>query len=51
MNTIIASNRLDLDQARQNVGPDLAPNCLPRLTLDDKISSQAGKVFKLSNNS
>ena len=25
------SNSLGPDQARQNVGPDLVPNCLPRL--------------------
>ena len=29
------SNSLDLDQARQNVGPDLGPNCLQRLSADD----------------
>ena len=29
------SNSLDLDQARRFVGPDLGPNCLPRLTADD----------------
>ena len=29
------SNSLDLDQARQNVGPDLVPNCLQRLSADD----------------
>ena len=29
------SNRLDPDQARQNVGPDLGPNCLQRLLADD----------------
>ena len=29
------SNSLDPDQARQFVGPDLGPNCLPRLTADD----------------
>ena len=28
------SNSLDPDQARQFVGPDLGPNCLPRLTAD-----------------
>ena len=31
-NTIRVSNNLDLDQARQNVGPDLGPNCLQRLS-------------------
>ena len=29
------SNSLDLDQVRQNVGPDLVPNCLQRLSADD----------------
>ena len=28
------SNSLDPDQARRFVGPDLGPNCLPRLTAD-----------------
>ena len=36
-NTIIVSNSWDLDQARQNVGPDLGPNCLQKLSSDDKI--------------
>ena len=30
------SNRLDPDQDRQNVDPDLGPNCLQRLSVDDK---------------
>ena len=29
------SNSLDPDQAQQFVGPDLGPNCLPRLLADD----------------
>ena len=29
------SNSLDPDQARRTVGPDLGPNCLPRLSADD----------------
>ena len=29
------SNRLDPDQARQIVGPDLGPVCLQRLSADD----------------
>ena len=29
------SNSLDPDQARQNVGPDMHPNCLQRLSADD----------------
>ena len=34
-NTIRMSNSLDPDQARQNVRPDLGPNCLQRLSADD----------------
>ena len=34
-NTIRVSNSLDSDQARQNVGPDLCPNCLKKLSADD----------------
>ena len=33
-NTTRVSNRLGPDQARQNVGPDLGPNCLQRLSAD-----------------
>ena len=29
------SDSLDPDQARLNVGPDLGPNCLHRLSADD----------------
>ena len=29
------SNSLDPDLARQFVGPDLGPNCLPKLSADD----------------
>ena len=36
-NTIRVSNGLDPDQDRQNVGPDLGPKCLQRLSADDKI--------------
>ena len=35
-NTISLSNNLDPDQDRQNVGPDLGPNCLQRLLADNK---------------
>ena len=34
-NTISVSNSLNPDQAAHNVGPDLGPNCLPRLLADD----------------
>ena len=30
------SNNLDPDQDRHSVGPDLGPNCLQRLSVDDK---------------
>ena len=29
-------NGLDTDQDRRSVGPDLGPNCLQRLSADDK---------------
>ena len=35
-NTIRVSNSLDPDQARHFVGPDLGPNCLQRLSADNK---------------
>ena len=36
------SNSLAPDQTRQNVGPDLEPNCLQRLSADDtsKLSAE-----------
>ena len=42
-NTIWVSNCLDLDQARHYVGPDLGPNCLQRLSADDKIGHKQAK--------
>ena len=39
------SNSLDPDQARRFVGPDLGPNCLPRLTAD-VTGRQRVKPFK-----
>ena len=35
MNTIRVSNSMDPDQAQQNVGPDLGPNFLQKLSTDD----------------
>ena len=35
-NTIRVSNRLDPDQDRHSVGPDLGPNCLQTLSAGDK---------------
>ena len=37
-NTIRVLSSLDPDQARQNVGPDLGPNCLQRLSANNKRS-------------
>ena len=37
-NIIRVSNSSDPDQARHSVGPDLDPNCLQRLSADDKSS-------------
>ena len=34
--TIRVSNRLDPDQTRHFIGPDLGPNCLQRLSADNK---------------
>ena len=34
-NTFRVSNSLDPDQARHFVGPDLGPNCLPRLSANN----------------
>ena len=34
-NTIRVSNSLDSDQERQNVGPDLDPNCLQKSSAND----------------
>ena len=48
------SNRLDPDQARHNVGPDLDPSCLQRLSANDtskqrvKVGVVLGKVNSLS---
>ena len=35
-NTIRVSNNLVPDEARRFVGPDLGPNCLQRLSTDEK---------------
>ena len=37
------SNGLDPDQDRHSVGPDLGPNCLQRLSADDKSCRQQRK--------
>ena len=47
------ANSLDPDQARQNVGPDMDPNCLQRSAADDKIFAVVGglviNVYKNSD--
>ena len=37
------SNSLDPDQDQHFVGPDLGPNCLQRLSADDKSHRKKGK--------
>ena len=39
------SNSLDPDQARRIVGPDLGPNCLPRLSADDTGRQRVHVMF------
>ena len=49
------SNSLDPDQARRFVGPDLGPNCLPRLSADDtgrqrvKVNRKVPKYLDAKN--
>ena len=42
------SNGLDPDQDRQNVGADRGPNCLQRLSVDDKSYPKRGELTYLS---
>ena len=42
------SNSLDPDQARRIVGPDLGPNCLPRLISADDTGRQNVKISDIS---
>ena len=42
-NTARVSNSLEPDQAQHVVGPDLAPNCLQRLSADNKRCHKRGK--------
>ena len=48
-NIIRVSNGLDPDQDRHSVGPDLGPNCLQRLSADDKSSRWQGKIYYVSS--
>ena len=43
--TIRVSNGLDPDQDRHYVGPDLDPNCLQRLSADDKNAVEIRMQF------
>ena len=38
------SNGLDADQDRHYVGPDLGPNCLQRLSAEDKVAANKERV-------
>ena len=40
------SNSLDPDQARQNVGPDLGPNYLQKLSADDTSRQRVNSVYR-----
>ena len=42
------SSSLDPDQARHFVWPDLGPNCLQRLSADDRKLPLAGKELKVN---
>ena len=46
MMSIRLSNSLYPDQDRHSVGPDLGPNCLQRLSADDKSSCSQSKCLK-----
>ena len=43
------SNSSDPDQDRQNVGPDLDPNCLQRLSADDTSRERVNTLRYLAN--
>ena len=44
-NNIRVSNSLDPDQARRSVGPDVCPNCLQRLSADNKLAAKSQYDF------
>ena len=48
-NTICVLNCLDSDQARRFVGPDLDPNCLQKLSTDDKTCQYIVACKELCN--
>ena len=41
------SNSLDPDQARQNVGPDLGPNCLQWLSVDTTLVGKELNIYQI----
>ena len=41
------SNNLDPDQARRNVGPDLGPNCLQRISLKLPLAEKSFEIAYL----
>ena len=43
------SNSLDPDQARRVVGPDLGPNCLPRLSAEDIGRQRVKRYCRFGN--
>ena len=47
LDTIRVSNSLDPDQDRHSVGPDLGPNCLQRLSADDRSCRFVHKISVL----
>ena len=40
------SNRMDPDQARRFVGPDLDPNCLQKLSADETLAKLILQAFQ-----
>ena len=42
--TLLVSKGLDPDQALRSVGPDLGPNCLQRLSADEKVTISKDRV-------
>ena len=48
LETLSVSKRLDPDHERHFVGPGLDPNCLQRLSTDDKNCRWRVKSFKIS---
>ena len=43
------SNSLDLDQSGRNVWPDLGPNCLQRLSVDDTSKQTLVRILLLTD--